>query len=257
MLPWKLDLESLGRLFSLLQAPLCCLVCLWNQPSSLLQSLFIVPCTQVAKPMAKDSLTSPGDPPLQIPALQIPSSSSPGWKAFWGLRIVSATWVVLFEASTFDALNTSPQRAAAFWTGESMMLPRWVIWRQFCCCCVTPVQWQALCDGVLLLINLLSFFVLWCFTNLSFASDTSLYGLSVRPSHVNTETFDSSHLINHIWLHIALASASLWFSNANSTTEYMPRCFSLEPNWNKKTKVGLWVAIVWQHRDFVCHMILF
>lgn len=192
---WQCSLESLslkawGDFFPYCRHLFVALSVFGASQAPLLQSLFIVPCTQVAKPMAKDSLTSPGDPPLQIPALQIPSSSSPGWKAFWGLRIVSATWVVLFEASTFDALNTSPQRVAAFWTGESMMLPRWVIWRQFCCCCVTPVQWQALCDGVLLLINLLSFFVLWCFTNLSFASDTSLYDLSVRPSHVNTETFD-------------------------------------------------------------------
>lgn len=41
-------------------------------------------------------------------ARQIPSSSLTGQKDFWeGLRIVSSTWVLLSEANSFDALNTS------------------------------------------------------------------------------------------------------------------------------------------------------
>lgn len=121
-----------------------------SQPP-LLQSFLIVPCTQVAKPRAMGSLSQCFHPrgaslANPCPAEQIPSSSSPGWKVFWGPRIVSATRVLPFEGSTFDDLSTSPQRATSFWTGESMVLPRWIIWRQFCCCCVTLVQWQAVCD---------------------------------------------------------------------------------------------------------------
>lgn len=178
--------------YFLSQESLCCFICLWCQQTFCIARFLIlsVPrCQAAARSIISQKLLFCQSQErflckslyCTVNTIQLLNRPKGLLRRSWNclIHLSFPFWRKQFWCSKHQHLY-SPQRAAFFWTKESMMLARWIIWRQFCCCYVTLVQWQTLYAGVILLIHLLlaCSFVLSCSANLSFASNNSLHDLS-------------------------------------------------------------------------------